>query len=1157
MEVEFAYLPAHFRESELFCMVELEGANMKIPAHVNGRVVVCERRRYSYISKVPKLEVEIRVATETGHILDATNITLFKCEVMGTYRDIGDCSLCLQASQSHGCAWCGSKCTYAQQCSPQKITSRCPKPEIYFVLPTKGPLEGGTRITLDGINLPPRLTRNMLVRVGGKECHAVTRTSGQQAAEEIRCLTPPAAYEQNASIDVETEEGKSKAAVSFQYLDFEVRHASPARGPLSGGVSLTVSGSNLDIGSTHAIFLDQVPCQIHNLSRSKDNLVCYLSAAPRPMVTRNLTVKIDGGVRSVPFDFEFLPDPVVLSVKPLRSYFSGGRSVAIHGKYFRGLRECRMLLYDDEGPSPDPVAETECEIRDDRLMECPSPPLLSGDDRSERKVRIVNIGLRAGNVSRLLRLDEGFPRVTSSMEYFPDPKYFNTSAGYTVYDKELLVIEGQHLSAANDVTDVQVHIGSVPCNVTSITNSQLLCVPPDYNLLEASPRLMVTASHNLKFDLGPVLFEGAGSSGVLPEIVGAIGATAAVLIFVAIVILIIFKHKSSEVEREYKRIQIQMDLLEHNVRSECKQAFAELQTDMTGLTMDLETAGIPIYPRKTFLVKMFFPGVNDHPVILPQFEMWPTMSKKKNGFTLQQIEELLLNKWFLLALVEVIENQINVSAKERVNFASLVSVVLSTRMSYFSDILKSLLGGFLHSAMNSRHPESSFRRPDTVVEKLVNNWLSICLYDYISDEVGPPLFLLSKAIKCQVEKGPVDSLTHEAKYSLSESGLLRQSCEHAPVSCLVLQRELDEAYECKVLDSDSVSQAKSKILDAIYKNTPFSLRPRMEEVDLEWQCGQDAHVILQDVDLTTETDADGPYRKINTLKHYGIKNKAVVSLVPKQFQKPESPYRNKELGLYHLRVPPPKSGSSSAPSTSSSSASSSRSSSSHYSSVARDSQGNIPEVYLTRLLATKGTLKKFVDDFISSSTRAEGRFPSSLKWLFDQLDEAASRRHGFAQSLELSHSWKFNSVHQSLWVQLLRNPDLVYDIERTPSMENNLAVVAQILQSSGASAFASISSPVGREAPYHKLLFSREISEYQCRIQDFFSTVRRLPAPTDFEFDCHMGQLSSRHQGMFNTVAALEELSLYISGNLDRLCDINPAVAQAVHDVKVAGESQI
>ena len=36
----------------------------------------------------------------------------------------------------------------------------------------------------------------------------------------------------------------------------------------------------------------------------------------------------------------------------------------------------------------------------------------------------------------------------------------------------------------------------------------------------------------------------------------------------------------------------------------------------------------------------------------------------------------------------------------------------------------------------------------------------------------------------------------------------------------------------KVLDCDSITQVKEKILDAIYKNTPFSHRPAKEDLDL-------------------------------------------------------------------------------------------------------------------------------------------------------------------------------------------------------------------------------------------------------------------------------------------------------------------------------------
>lgn len=44
--------------------------------------------------------------------------------------------------------------------------------------------------------------------------------------------------------------------------------------------------------------------------------------------------------------------------------------------------------------------------------------------------------------------------------------------------------------------------------------------------------------------------------------------------------------------------------------------------------------------------------------------------------------------------------------------------------------------------------------------------------------------------------------------------------------------EYEEKVQVKVLDCDTISQVKSKILDALYRNTPYSLRPSVHEVDL-------------------------------------------------------------------------------------------------------------------------------------------------------------------------------------------------------------------------------------------------------------------------------------------------------------------------------------
>lgn len=48
----------------------------------------------------------------------------------------------------------------------------------------------------------------------------------------------------------------------------------------------------------------------------------------------------------------------------------------------------------------------------------------------------------------------------------------------------------------------------------------------------------------------------------------------------------------------------------------------------------------------------------------------------------------------------------------------------------------------------------------------------------------------------------------------------------------------------------------------------------------EWRHGRGGHLTLADEDLTTKTV--NSWRRINTLKHYGVKDSAVMSLVNKQ-----------------------------------------------------------------------------------------------------------------------------------------------------------------------------------------------------------------------------------------------------------------------------------
>lgn len=51
------------------------------------------------------------------------------------------------------------------------------------------------------------------------------------------------------------------------------------------------------------------------------------------------------------------------------------------------------------------------------------------------------------------------------------------------------------------------------------------------------------------------------------------------------------------------------------------------------------------------------------------------------------------------------------------------------------------------------------------------------------DNAGEPLYKLFKAIKHQVEKGPVDAVQMKAKYTLNDTGLLGDDVEYSQLVC--------------------------------------------------------------------------------------------------------------------------------------------------------------------------------------------------------------------------------------------------------------------------------------------------------------------------------------------------------------------------------------
>ena len=178
----------------------------------------------------------------------------------------------------------------------------------------------------------------------------------------------------------------------------------------------------------------------------------------------------------------------------------------------------------------------------------------------------------------------------------------------------------------------------------------------------------------------------------------------------------------------------------------------------------------------------------------------------------------------------------------------------------------------------------------------------------------------------------------------------------------------------------------------------------------------------------------------------------------------------------------------------------------------------IPEIFLTRLLSTKGTVQKFVDDFFRTILNANDALPPAIKWLFDFFDESA-RRHGITDP-EVPQAWKSNSLPLRFWVNLIKNPDFILDVHKTPTVDSCLSVIAQTFMD----ACSQSEHRLGKDSPSNKLLFAKDMNQYRTIVRAFYQGIRDLPPVTDQDMAAQVHQLSISHMGKIDTFSALHGL---------------------------------
>lgn len=501
--------------------------------------------------------------------------------------------------------------------------------------------------------------------------------------------------------------GFTTARDKFLYAQPEVLSSYPNFGPRSGGTRIYIVGNNLSIGTNLEVFMDEYPCVVDKMLASSTQISCRTTAAREENYqVSKLYIKIDNATLMLDSPFRYVPDPTIQRIYPLKSYISGGRSVTVVGTNFDTIQQPRLAIFSVDGSF---INDTVCDVVSATQMTCYSPPVNSelidiiyreqlessplssytppqpspssfihNQDHSIFEKVSLRVGFIMDDVLSVRDMSVNYPTIHSDLIYVPDPKVFAFEEGIKEFKGDSLVIEGENLRLATSESEVNVTIGIEACNLTSLAPNQIICMAPEVQPEPTDefgrrtpiylPLVVVRVGNNLRYEIGYLRYESSKAFELSFITIGFIVLFSIILIAFVLVSFVFMRHKSLLAEREYKRIQMQMDTLENSVRSECKQAFAELQTDMTDLSHDLESCGIPILDHRTYVMKVFFPGVNDHPLF--QYKRPPqngTISCAYNIYELAmaQFEQLIYHKPFLICFLNTLENSQSFNIRDR------------------------------------------------------------------------------------------------------------------------------------------------------------------------------------------------------------------------------------------------------------------------------------------------------------------------------------------------------------------------------------------------------------------------------------------------------------------------------------------------------------
>ncbi len=197
-------------------------------------------------------------------------------------------------------------------------------PTVTSVVPNSGPLAGGTTVTIGGTGFVAGATS---VTIGSYAATGVVVGS----ATSLTAVTPSSAGAGARNVFVTTPAGQTQLTNGFTYLSVpSVSGVTPSAGPLSGGTTVTITGSGFFAGGT-AVTIGGVPATgvVVGSANSLTAVTPAGTAGPKDVVVTTV-----GGSGTLTSGFTYRAAPSVSGMTPDTGPAAGGTSVTITGSGF-------------------------------------------------------------------------------------------------------------------------------------------------------------------------------------------------------------------------------------------------------------------------------------------------------------------------------------------------------------------------------------------------------------------------------------------------------------------------------------------------------------------------------------------------------------------------------------------------------------------------------------------------------------------------------------------------------------------------------------------------------------------------------------------------------------------------------------------------------